>query len=217
VVAHVFAVVPFPTEEAGRGACALSAWVGLWVMTVVGVVRGVVGSATVVADHSGGRSRTVSNDVAEPMASVTLGQGGAVVKFAGLTIGPEESGGGTADQLETSAIWVVKGPDDTAAVAAVSDVSGGATKPSRWGQGLPSSAHRVFPQLGLKDRGRREIAIVIPEARDAEEHNGGVASAGDSSAVGSQVGEENRIILGDLVDLHLTFENKDEVVAAGVW
>jgi hypothetical protein len=53
----------------------------------------VVGSATDVADHSGGGSGAVSDYVAEPVASVTLRQGGAVVKFAGPAIGPEECRG----------------------------------------------------------------------------------------------------------------------------
>jgi hypothetical protein len=129
-MSHVFAVIPFPAEEAGWGACALSAWVGLWVTTVVGVVGGVMGSTAVIADHGGGGSRAISDYVAEPMASVTLGEGGAVVEFPGPAIGPKKCGRGTTDQLKTSAVWVIEGPDNAAAVAAVGDISGGAAEPS---------------------------------------------------------------------------------------
>jgi hypothetical protein len=68
--------------------------------------------------------------VAEPVASVALGQGGAVVKLTGPAVGPEKGRGRAAYQFETSAIWVVEGPDYTATVAAVSDISSGAAEPS---------------------------------------------------------------------------------------
>jgi hypothetical protein len=108
MMTHVLAIVPFLAEEAGRGACALSARVGLRVTAVIRVVGGVVGSAAVVADHGGGGSRAVSDHVSEPMASVTLGQGGAVVKFPGPAVGSEKGGRGATDQLETGAVWVIE-------------------------------------------------------------------------------------------------------------
>jgi hypothetical protein len=80
-----------------------------------------------------------------------------------------------------------------------------------------SMAYRIFPQLGLEGRGRREITVIVPEAWDTEKHDGGIASVGDASAVGTQVGEEDRVVFGDLVDLHLTFEDEDEVPMARVW
>jgi hypothetical protein len=92
-----------------------------------------VGATAVVTDHGRGGSGAVSDHVAEPMASVALGQGGMVVKLTGPAVGPEKCRGRTTDQFKTSAIWVMEGPDDTAAVAAVSDISGGAAKPSRQG------------------------------------------------------------------------------------
>jgi hypothetical protein len=145
MVTHVFSIVPLPTEEAGRGARTLPAWVGFSLVTaVVGVVGGVVGSTAMVADHGGGGARAVSNYMTEPVASVTLGQGGAVVKFPRPAICPEEGRRGTADQFETGAIWVVERPDDTAAVTAVSGVSGGATEPSRQCEGFTASTDRIF-------------------------------------------------------------------------
>jgi hypothetical protein len=108
VVAHVLAVIAFPAKEAGWWAGALSAWVCFQVATVEGVVGRVVGPAAMVADHGRGGSRAVSDHVAEPVASVTLGQGRAVVKFTGPTVGPEKCGGGAAYQFETSAVWVME-------------------------------------------------------------------------------------------------------------
>jgi hypothetical protein len=127
---HMFAIVPLPAEKAGWWACALFAWVSFRVTAVEGVVGRVVGASTVVADHGGGGSGAVSYYVAEPMALVALRQGWAGVKLTGPAIGPEECRGRAADQFETSAIWVIEGPDDAAAVAAVSDISSRAAKPS---------------------------------------------------------------------------------------
>jgi hypothetical protein len=78
------------------------------IAAVVGMVGGVVGSATMVADHGGGGAGAVSNDVTKPVASVTLGQSGAVVKLPRPAVCPKEGWGGTADQFETSAIWVIE-------------------------------------------------------------------------------------------------------------
>jgi hypothetical protein len=155
--------------------------------------------------------------VAKPVASVALGQGGAVVKLTGPAVGPEECWGGATDQLKTGAIWVMEGPDDTAAVATVSDILSRAAKPSRQGQGLATTAYCVFPQLGLEDCGRQEVSIIISEAQDAEKHNRGIASTRDTPTVGPQVGEEDRIVFGDLIDLHLTFENEDKITPSRVW
>jgi hypothetical protein len=137
-----------------------------------------VGSAAVVADHGGGGSRAVSNYVTKPMASVALGQGRAVVKFAGPTISPEKCGGGTTDQFETSAVWVVERPDDAAALATVSGVSSRAAKPSWWCQGLPPLTDCVLPQFGLKDCRRREVSVVVFKHQDTKEHDRGIATAG---------------------------------------
>jgi hypothetical protein len=60
-MAHMFAIVALPAEEARGWACARSAWMGLQVAAMEGVVGRVVGAATMVADHGRGGSGAVSD------------------------------------------------------------------------------------------------------------------------------------------------------------
>jgi hypothetical protein len=79
-----------------------------------------------------------------------------------------------------------------------------------------TSAYRIFPQLGLEDCGRWEVSVIISEAWNAKKHNRGITSTRDTPAVGPQVGEEDRVIFGNLIDLHFTFEDKDKIASSRV-
>jgi hypothetical protein len=100
-------------------------------------------------------------------------------------------------------------------MAAVSGIAGRTPKPTRWGEGLTTLAHRIFHEFCLEGRRGGEVPIVISEAGDAVEHYGGEPFVWDASAIRSQVSKQDGVIFGDFVHVELTLEREYKVSFAG--
>jgi hypothetical protein len=147
----------------------------------------VMGAAAPVTNKGSRGAGTVSNRVAEAVATVALGEGRMGHEFSGTNIGAEDRRWFPAYDLEACAVWVIKGPHNAAAMATVSGISCGAAEPPWWGKGLATFAHRVFHEFRLEGRGGGKVTIVVVKAWDTVEHDGGKALIGDAPAVRTQV------------------------------